>query len=154
MIARRGSIDPGDCTLTVSLFLSLHISLSLPLLSLRHIYARPPLSCPLLHRVPPRSFHLSFLLLLSLSEFRTPVPGGASVRFRVMRAPLSLLCRFLPSFLPSFPPSFLPSFLPFVPHKGREPVPGSKSKNSKRRGSFPFSQPDRHGRETVTVLPL
>lgn len=98
MIARRGSIDPGDCALTVSLFLSTPLSLTLSLsLSPSGIYTRV-LPFPV-RRVPPCSFYLSFLLFLT--------PVGASHPYTGWRAGwvqghacTPFACASAPSFLP------------------------------------------------------
>ena len=134
MIARRGSIDPGDCALTVSLFLST---------SLSHfgIYTRvlpfPVLFSTVFLRGRSISLYFSFARCRSFAPlYRVARRLGSGSCVHPFRLCVG---------------SFLPSFLPFA--KGESLLrPGSKSKNPERRDrllspSLPFSHPDT--RQTV-----
>lgn len=127
MIARRGSIDPGDCTRTVSLFLSTSLSLYLSLFV--------PFSLPLAPRPCLSRFGIYTLAPSPLSPFlrghSISLPfsfspaGGASHPCTGWRAG----CRVQGHACTPFGSvgSFLPSFLPF---RGESLLPsGSKSKN-------------------------
>jgi len=128
MIARRGSIDLGNCTLSPRWRVSIFLFLSLPLSSVPLFFVYT-IYLPLLvvvSSLPPllRPFYLEF----SLSRLRTPVPGlGAStVGFRVMRASLSLSFSLASISVLSVHPSFLP------PARERLSPSGSKPKNLRK----------------------
>lgn len=115
MIARRGSIDPGDRTLSRAGQTRSSALFTLSPLS-RTPWARvsfPSVSPPRPARnrgaqARTRTFHPSSLL-----EIRTPVPGSAAVGFRVMRA--------IPSRRDLVP------LLYFPPHTAKSPRPFSLS---------------------------
>lgn len=135
MIARRGSIDLGNCTLSQrSLYLSLFLlSLFLFLLesSLLRIYGY---ISPRLPRSP--LFRPCFVRSISSSLSRGFAPlyrglGATAVGFRVMRAPIFLFLLLSRSLLYLYLfSSVRPSFLP--PARERSSPSGSKPKNLRR----------------------